>query len=229
MIDNLQLYVNLRRQLSQERDQLSQRLSQINGALGELSAVSPASDAAPSEPAPAPVQEPKAPAIGRGRPAGGGGMSLRDHVLQVLRGGAKTKEEVLSAVQQKGYRFQTTNPLNSLGVILYGKNPKFNRVDGRFSLGGGSHVGNGGTITSVAKSATRKGQMSPAARARIAEAQRARWAASRKEQPKAVKASPQGGKVSSGKRTFSPAALAAIAAAARKRWAAAKRAGKNRL
>jgi len=71
--------------------------------------------------------------------------------------------------------------------------------------------------------------MSPAARARIAEAQRARWAATRKDQPKAAKASPQGGKVSSGKRTFSPAARAAIAAAARKRWAAAKRAGKNKL
>ena len=178
-IDNLQQYVNLRRQLSQERDQLSGRLSQINEALGELSAVTPASDAAPSQPAPAPVQEPKAPAIGRGRPAGGRGMSLRDHVLQVLRGGAKTKEEVLSAVQQKGYRFQTTNPLNSLGVILYGKNPNFNRVDGRFSLSGGSHVGNGNAITSVAKSGTRKGQMSPAARARIAEAQRLRWLAYR--------------------------------------------------
>ena len=136
-IDNLQQYVNLRRQLSQERDQLSGRLSQINEALGELSAVTPASDAAPS--------------------------------------------------------------------------------------------GNGRTITSVAKSATGKRQMSPAARARIAEAQRARWAATRKVQPKAAKASPQGGKVSSGKRTFSPAARAAIAAAARKRWAAAKRAGKNRL
>jgi len=119
--------------------------------------------------------------------------------------------------------------LNSLGVILYGKNPKFNRADGRFSLGGGGYVGNGHAITSVAKSGTGKRQMSPAARARIAEAQRARWAATRKDQPKAAKASPQGGKVSSGKRTFSPAALAAIAAAARKRWAAAKRAGKNRL
>ena len=222
-IDNRQQYVNLRRQLSQERDQLSGRLSQINEALGELSAVSPASDAAPSEPAPAPVQEPKAPAIGRGRPAGGGGMSLRDHVLQVLRGGAKTKEEVLSAVQQKGYRFQTTNPLNSLGVILYGKNPKFNRVGGRFSLGAGASKTAGGVVGNG------KRTMSPAARARIAEAQRARWAASRKEQPKAAKASPQGGMVSSGKRSFSPAARAAIAAAARKRWAAAKRAGKNRL
>ena len=136
-----------------------------------------------------------------------------------------TSREVLAGVQKRGYKFSTNNPLNSLGVILYGKNPKFNRADGKFSLAGGSHVGNGRTITSVAKSGTGKSQMSPAARARIAEAQRARWAATRNGQPKASKAGP----VSSGKRSFSPAARAAIAAAARKRWAAAKRAGKNSL
>jgi len=69
-----------------------------------------------------------------------------------------------------------------------------------------------------------KRTMSPAARARIAQAQRQRWAASRRKQPKA--ATPAAG---SGKRTFSPAARRAIAEAARRRWAAAKRAGKNRL
>src|SRR5437879_551025 len=35
--DNLQQYVTLRRQLTQEREQLSQRLATINEALGELS------------------------------------------------------------------------------------------------------------------------------------------------------------------------------------------------
>src|SRR4051812_5308476 len=40
-IDTLQQYVNLRRELSQERDQLTERLAQINGALGELSQAAP--------------------------------------------------------------------------------------------------------------------------------------------------------------------------------------------
>jgi hypothetical protein len=33
-----------------------------------------------------------------------------------------------------GYQFSTDDPLNSLGVILYGKNPKFKNEGGRFSL-----------------------------------------------------------------------------------------------
>jgi hypothetical protein len=224
--DSLQHYINLRRELSQERDQLSQRLGQINEALGELSAVAPASAPSSAEPEPSPAQ-PRTASRGRGRTAGSGGMSLREHVLQVLRGGAKTKEEVLRAVQQGGYRFQTKDPLNSLGVILYGKNPKFNRVDGKFSLIGG--VSGGNRNAGGGWSGNGKRTMSPAARARIAEAQRQRWAATRKAQPATTKASPQGGMVSSGKRKMSPAARKAIAEAARKRWAAAKRAGKNRL
>jgi len=128
-IDNLQSYVNLRRELTQEREQLSRRLRQINEALGRQSATD-------------------------------------------ARAALTLPSVVASAV--------TAKPI--------------------------------------------KRSMSPAARARIAEAQRLRWAASRKDQPKA--ATPAAG---SGKRTFSPAARRAIAEAARRLWAAAKRAGKNRL
>src|SRR5205085_2896713 len=149
-------------------------------ALGELSDVAPTPS--PAEPEPSPAQPTNVTTKGRGRTAGGEGMSLREHVLQVLRGGAKTKEEVLKAVQGQGYRFQTKDPLNSLGVILYGKNPKFNRVDGRFSLAGGTRIGNGiqDTSSPTKGSGSGKRTMSPAARARIAEAQRQRWAATRK-------------------------------------------------
>lgn len=219
-IDTLQQYVTLRRQLSQEREQLAGRLGQINDALGELSAVAPAPS--PAEPEPSPTQQSKLSSAGPGRSAGGGGMSLREHVLEVLRSGAKTKEEVLEAVQERGYRFQTKDPLNSLGVILYGKNPKFNRADGRFSLGG--QIGRG--RTEGANSSGGKRQMSPAARARIAAAQRARWAASRGQAGGAV---PKAATPQEGKPRFSAAARAAIAEAARKRWAAAKRAGRNSL
>ena len=130
-IDNLQSYVNLRRELTQEREELSRRLRQINEALGRH----PSSD---------------------------------------------TDAEAA-----------LTSPL---------------------------------VVASSVTAKPIKRTMSSAARARIAEAQRQRWAATRKDRPKAV--TPAAG---AGKRTFSPAARRAIAEAARRRWAAAKRAGKNRL
>ena len=223
-IDSLQQFIKLRRELTQERDAVSRRLAQINEALGGMPLPSSAAVQGVTEQKSTPAARP-APR-GGGRPAGagggGGGTSLREHVLAVLREGSKTKEEVLASVQRRGYKFQTNNPLNSLGVILYGKSPKFNRVDGRFSLPGGAKASSGGGSGG-------KRQMSAAARARIAEAQRKRWAAARKGGGGGAKpaAKPTGG--GSGRRQISPAARKAIAEAARRRWAAAKAAGKNRL
>ena len=125
--DSLQQFIKLRRELTEEGGRLEMRLRQINEALGEM---------------PLPSLSPIQGAIGqstgafdrarRGRPSGAG-QSLRDHVLAVLQNGPMTKEEVLAAVQKRGYKFSTNNPMNSLGVILYGKNPKFNRIDGKFN------------------------------------------------------------------------------------------------
>jgi hypothetical protein len=221
-IDSLQQFVKLRRELIQERDQVARRLAQINGALGEL----PAPSESAAQGASAGQSAARAPQPRAAAPQSGGGRSLRELVLEVLRGGPKTKEEVLDEVQQRGYKFQTNNPLNSLGVILYGKNPKFNRVEGRFSLPGGA-ARSGGAKPSGGGGGRR--QMSSAARARIAEAQRQRWAARKGGAGAAQKpasAKPAGG---AAKRQISPAARKAIAEAARRRWAAAKAAGKNRL
>lgn len=67
----------------------------------------------------------------------------------------------------------------------------------------------------------RKSGMSAAGRARIAAAQRARWAKINKgKKPATTKGS---------RRKMSASAKAKIAAAARARWAKAKAAGKNRL
>lgn len=66
----------------------------------------------------------------------------------------------------------------------------------------------------------RRSGMSASGRARIAAAQRARWAKVRKTKKPAKTA---------GKRTLSASAKAKIAAAARARWAKAKAAGKKRL
>lgn len=207
--DSLQQFINLHRDLTQERHSLQARLRQINEALGDMQGIA----TTPASPAPA------RPA-GRGRPPVGGGKSLKAHVIEVLqREGPMTKDDILDAVQRRGYHFTTSNPANSLGVILYGKNPKFGRVDGKFSLGGNSGGTRGGRRG-------RKNSLSPEARERIAAAQRKRWAAAGKAKGKSAAGSTTAGKQS---RRMSPAARARIAEAARKRWAAAKAAGKTRL
>lgn len=66
-------------------------------------------------------------------------------------------------------------------------------------------------------------KMSATGRARIAAAQRARWAKYNAAKGVKIRAG------SRGRRTLSPAAKAKIAAAARARWAKAKAAGRSRL
>jgi hypothetical protein len=199
-IDNLQQFVRLRSDLAKEKTSLERRLHEINEALGEI----------PPPRASSPVPG----ALGRPR---AGGTSLKTLILEALAVGPKTKEELLSAVQQRGYRFSTNNPMNSLGVILYGKNPRFERTDGRFSLSG---------VGQASVKRTGKSQMSAAGRARIVAAQRKRWAGSRKQS--GINSSknrlPQ-----SLKRRVTPVWRKKLAEAARKRWAAAKAAGKSRL
>ena len=83
----------------------------------------------------------------------------------------------------------------------------------------------GGIIGSPVASAVRRGgrrTMSPAARARIAAAQRRRWA---KQKAGAHSAAP----ARRGRRRMSAAGRARISAAAKARWARAKAAGRNSL
>ena len=68
----------------------------------------------------------------------------------------------------------------------------------------------------------RRRKMSAAGRARIAAAQKARWAKIRGTKPSAKP-------VKKAKRTMSAAARAKISASAKKRWAKAKAAGKTKL
>ena len=130
-------------------------------------------------------------------------MSLKDAVLRVTATRAMTKQEVYDAVQKLGYKFGGKDPLNSLGVVLYGKNPRFRNDGGRFSPT--SLPANGLT----ALSGGRRG-MSAAARERIAAAQRARWARQKGS---------SGSRVTKPKRKMSAEGRARIAAAARARWA----------
>jgi|SRR5579872_1208579 len=66
-----------------------------------------------------------------------------------------------------------------------------------------------------------KRHVSASARARMAKAQRARWAE--------LKVNAAGGKASKPRRKMSAAAKARLSAAAKQRWKAAKAAGKSRL
>jgi hypothetical protein len=169
---DIRRYLSLRDSLLKEKSDLEVRLREINQALGQ------AGPATPSE-----VETPAAPSTTgrRGRRGRRGGISLRDAVLQATSGTQLTKEEILERVQALGYRFSTKNPMNSLGVILYGKNPKFRNENGRFSVPGTKAAGGGTAMAAApARGGGRKRRtMSPEARARIAAAQRARWAKAR--------------------------------------------------
>ena len=157
--DALRRFINLRDSLTQERARLESRLREIDNALGQSGSGSSA---------PAAPREKRAARGGRSR---GGSPSLRELVLQVTTARALKKEEILEAIKQAGYKFTTKNPLNSLGTILYGKNPKFKNEDGRFSPASGA-ARNGNDKGAFAR---KPRQMSAEARARIAAAQKARW------------------------------------------------------
>ena len=87
-------------------------------------------------------------------------------------------------------------------------------------------LGSGSGIPSPFKApkGVKKKGMSAAGRARIAAAQKARWA-----KVKAAKPSKAGVKTPGKRKVMSAAAKAKISAAAKKRWAKAKAAGKNTL
>ena len=189
-MDNLRKYVELRNSLMREKQETERRLQEINAALGEESGASETPSGPRAETgAPQAVVPQQSNRGGRGRRASNGGLSLREAVLQLTAQRAMTKEEILQGVKQLGYKFSTNNPLNSLGVILYGKNPRFKNEQGRFSPAGGSgspsgggrggsataaRPGNGATSGPQGRGGRR--QLSPAARERIAAAQRERWA-----------------------------------------------------
>src|SRR3954466_4379100 len=118
--DALKQYVALRDSIFAEREQLIVRLRELDEALGAMGLRGRDSYYGPRTP------------TGRVR----NGMSLKETVLKVLEGKALTKHEILDQVIATGYQFSTGDPLNSLGVILYGKNPKFKNEKGKFSLQG---------------------------------------------------------------------------------------------
>jgi hypothetical protein len=136
--DSVIRFVALRDALIKERGALQKRLQQIDAALGNAAVSSPAS-AAPSrasKPAPGPAPTATGLAKKRGRPPrSGNGMSIREAVTKVTSKKPMGLSELVAAVERIGYKFESTNPRNSVGAYLYSPYGKkyFRRVDGKFS------------------------------------------------------------------------------------------------
>jgi hypothetical protein len=111
-------YVTVRDAIFAERETLIARLREIDDAIGTAGLRGRDSYYGPRTP------------TGRVR----NDKSLKQVVFEVIEGKELTKHDILDAVLRTGYQFSTDDPLNSLGVILYGKNPKFENTNGKFSL-----------------------------------------------------------------------------------------------
>jgi len=179
-IDPIQQYRELRQALLDERANLTARLAEIDAALSD--AGSPAPAAKPKSPATRQVRPSK---DSRRRGRGRNSVTLKEAVVRALTGKSLTKSEILAAVKAQGFKFATKNPANSLGVVLYGKSPRFENDKGVFSLGGATKP-KASAATAKTKSAPKKRarKMSEEGRARIVAAQKKRWAKAGKKNQK---------------------------------------------
>lgn len=110
----LQEFNALRESLLSQRKELQERVDAINEALGGASVSVTSVPRIVKHRAKPPL--PKR-LLKRGRQ--GHARSLKQLVIEATKSGSKTKQEILEAVQKAGYKFATSNPLNSLGTFLY--------------------------------------------------------------------------------------------------------------
>lgn len=165
-IDPLRTFLRLQKSLHSEKSRIERRLAELNRILGA------SADEVPSR---------VVRTASRKRAKARNSMSLRDAVIQVTTGEALSRPEILEAVAKLGYRFRAANPINSLGVLLYGNKELFKNQGGKFSA-----IESAAPQTASPKPAKVKNKMSAAGRAKIAAAQKAR-SAKDKSETKAVK------------------------------------------
>jgi hypothetical protein len=137
-------FVKLRQALVAEKAAVEARLVEINQVLGQVApgaaAAAPARRLGRPPKAKTAAAGPLAAPEKSGTPKKRGGwkraknaMTLPAAVIKVTSQKALTKQEILDAVAKLGYQFTTANPLNRLGVVLYGKKSPFKNENGKFS------------------------------------------------------------------------------------------------
>jgi predicted DNA-binding transcriptional regulator len=60
-------------------------------------------------------------------------LSLKQAILKAIAKRPLSRREILQQVQKLGYRFASSNPLNTLGATLYGNKKLFKNKGGQFS------------------------------------------------------------------------------------------------
>jgi hypothetical protein len=118
-IDKLQQYLASLEALRVEKAELEARLAKIEAALASAEG--------------AKGGRPGRPARARGAHRRRNGLSLREVVAQVTRHRPLSKPQILQAVQKTGYKFATSDPMNSLNAMLYAPVNGFRNVNGRFT------------------------------------------------------------------------------------------------
>lgn len=114
--DLIARFVQLHRQLTNEKKQLEARLTRIHRALASLDAPRGKRSVA------VPKRQSR------------NGMSLREAIVQATRARPLTKPEIHEAVEALGYRFTGKDPMNAINVQLYTKG-QFKRQGRKFSPG----------------------------------------------------------------------------------------------
>lgn len=118
--DVIQQYSILRERLLREKLEIEERLKGIKLVLG--------TNNLPQLPETA-VEIPKR--IGRPK---ANAMSMKEAILKVLSKGPLGRKEIVQEVQRLGYRFRGTNPLNSIGSVLYSKQTGIKNKDKKYYL-----------------------------------------------------------------------------------------------
>jgi hypothetical protein len=155
--DPLKQYVILRRQLEDERSRMEKRLRDINDALSQSRSAGSAVTAS--------AQEGK---------TSRGSISVKQAVIQVTAKRPLSKQEILEELNGMGVVIGSADPFNYLNTILYGKNPRFKREDGKFSLGAGGRIQRGIKPPVIQRPGRRKPSAKPLAK--MSAAARPDWA-----------------------------------------------------
>ncbi len=132
----------LRSNLVAERARLEARLKAINQALGggeaggQLAAAERVEARESKRPGrPRDVRISSVRRVIQNRPSSGQTLSLKQAVIIALQGSQKlSREELVIAVVEAGYRFTATNPLDSLSTFVFGNRNIFRIQDGLVSL-----------------------------------------------------------------------------------------------